>query len=225
MRILPAVLLGAAAAAAQERERVDLAAEADLHFELGTERFRAHDYRAALEHFLFSNRLVPNRNVVFDIAETYAQLKQFPEAYRAYNQALEGEADAKERARIEKALQRVAGSVAVLRVRTEPPGATLYVDRKDLGARGSSPAVLAFAAGTYRVLAELPGYEAAVSDPISARPGSDATVSLVLRRLLRPVRALGQPVGAEVRAGTRERCALPRQLRVPIGKATLTAPA
>ncbi len=225
MRILPALLLCAAAAAAQERERVDLAAEADLHFELGTERFRAHDYRAALEHFLFSNRLVPNRNVVFDIAETYAQLKQFPEAYRAYNQALEGEADAKERARIEKALQRVAGSVAVLRVRTEPPGATLYVDRKDLGARGSSPAVLAFAAGTYRVLAELPGYEAAVSDPISARPGSDATVSLVLRRLLRPVRALGQPVGAEVRAETGERCALPCELQLPIGKATLTASA
>src|SRR5436853_254823 len=83
---------------------------------------------AALEHFLASNRLVPNRNVVFDIAETYAQLKDFPDAYRYYVQALEAETDPAERARIEKSLQKVAHTVAVLRVRTNPPGATLYID-------------------------------------------------------------------------------------------------
>ena len=157
MKMLALLLLCAFAAAAQERARVDLADEADLHFEMGTERFRAHDYRSALEHFLLSNRLVPNRNVVFDIAETFAQLKAYPDAYRYYIQALEQETDAKERTRIEKAIARVTASVAVLRVRTEPPGATLYIDRKDLGARGSSPSVLAFAPGKYQVLAELPG--------------------------------------------------------------------
>ena len=34
------------------------------------ERYTASDYRGALEHFLASNRLVPNRNVVFDIDVT-----------------------------------------------------------------------------------------------------------------------------------------------------------
>jgi len=128
MKIALVLFLVAAAAPAEEapRPRVDLADEADLHFELGAERFRAHDYKSALEHFLLSNRLVPNRNVVFDIANTYAQLKQYPDAYRYYIQALEGESDAKERAKIEKAIARVAPSVAVLRVHTDPPGATLY---------------------------------------------------------------------------------------------------
>ena len=223
-KLLP-FFLCAAAAVAQERPRVDLADEADLHFELGTERFRAHDYRAALQHFLLSNRLVPNRNVVFDIAETYAQLKAYPDAYRYYTLALEQEPDAGERARIEKSLARVAAGVAVLRVRTEPPGATLYVDRKDLGARGSSPSVLAFAPGKFRVLAELPGYEPAWSQPIDARAGSDVVVQLALEQILRTVRVAGQPRGALVRADSGASCALPCELSLPLGKVAVTASA
>ena len=223
MRTFALLALCAAAAAAQTR--VDLADEADLHFQLGTEAFRAHDYRSALEHFLASNRLVPNRNVVFDIAETYAQLRQYPDAYRYYTQALEAEPDAAEQARIRKSLQRVAHGVAVLRVRTEPPGATLYVDRKDLGARGQSPAVLAFAPGRYRVLAELPGYEPASSAEIDAPAGSDVPVELSLRRIVRPVRIAGQPAGATVSADSGERCSLPCELSVPPGKVELTAQA
>jgi outer membrane receptor protein involved in Fe transport len=214
------LLGGALAASAQTR--VDVADEADLHFSIGTERFRAHDYRAALEHFLLSNRLVPNGNVIFDIAETYAQLKQYPDAYRYYTQALEGESDAKERARMEKAIARVASSVAVLRIRTEPPGAIIYVDREDLGARGSSPLVLAFAAGKYRVLAKAPGYEPAWSQEIDARLGSDTRVELRLKRVLGPVRIEGTPAGAEVKADSGESCALPCELLLPVGKVTLT---
>jgi outer membrane receptor protein involved in Fe transport len=217
------VLLCALSAAAQTR--VDVADEADLHFSIGNERFRARDYRGALEHFLLSNRLAPNRNVVFDIAETYAQLKQYPDAYRYYSQALEGETDDKERARIEKAIARVASSVAVLRVRTDPPGATLFVDREDLGARGSSPLVLAFAPGKYRVLARMSGYEPAWSQEVEARLGSDTRIDLRLDRVMRAVRLQGTPPGAEIRSDSGERCALPCELQLPVGKVTVTASA
>src|SRR6185503_17621754 len=110
----------------------DLADEADLQFGLGAEAYQRGDFRAALEHFLASNRLVPNRNVLYNIARVYEQLKKFPEAYRYYTQALEGENDAVARSKIETALQQLGQSVAVVRVETDPPGATLYVDRKDL---------------------------------------------------------------------------------------------
>src|SRR5262249_6734806 len=60
----------------------DTADEAELHFQLGAERYQAGDFKGALEHFLASNRLVPNRNVLFNIARTYEQLKQSPDAYR-----------------------------------------------------------------------------------------------------------------------------------------------
>ena len=45
----------------------------------------------ALEHFLASNRLVPNRNVVYNIARAYEQLSRYADAHRAYTQALDGE--------------------------------------------------------------------------------------------------------------------------------------
>jgi outer membrane receptor protein involved in Fe transport len=205
--------------------QADVAGEADLHFTLGAERFRAHDYRAALEHFLASNRLAPNRNVMFNLAETYAQLKQYPDAYRYYAQALEGERDPSEQARIERALRRVAASVAVLRVRSDPPGATVYVDREDLGARGTAPLLLAFPAGKYRILARAPGYEAASSEEIDAKAGSDTLVDLKLVRIERPVRLAGAPAGAEVRADTGQFCALPCELKLPVGRVVLTASA
>ena len=112
----------------------DLADEADLQFDLGSERFRNREYRGALEHFLASNRLVPNRNVVANIGATYAALKQYAEAYRYYTQALEGETDPREKAELERALAKVAPLVAVLRVTSTPPGATVFIDRREGGA-------------------------------------------------------------------------------------------
>src|SRR5260370_2135420 len=82
----------------------NLADEAELEFELGADRYKAADFRGALEHFLASNRLVPNRNVVFNIARSYEQLKQSADAYLYFTQALEGEIDQATRARIEEAL-------------------------------------------------------------------------------------------------------------------------
>src|SRR4051812_35501660 len=83
----------------------DLADEADLQFNLGADRYEAGDFKGALEHFLASNRLVGNRNVVFNIARTYEQLRRAPDAYRYYVQALDGETNAPARKRIEEAIQ------------------------------------------------------------------------------------------------------------------------
>ena len=69
-----------------------VADEADLHFQLARRAATQRgEFRGALEHFLFSNRLVPNRNVVFNIARTYEQLKRYADAHRYYVDALEGE--------------------------------------------------------------------------------------------------------------------------------------
>src|SRR4051812_11520802 len=68
--------------------------EADLHFQIGAEAYKKSDFTTALEHFLASNRLVPNRNVMFNIARAYEQLQRYPEAYRYYVDAGRGESDA-----------------------------------------------------------------------------------------------------------------------------------
>ena len=118
----------------------DLADEADLQFQLGADRYRDGDYRGALEHFLASNRLVPNHNVGFNIARSYEQLKQYPEAFRYYTQAMEGESDPQARERVQPRSRKSSRNVAVLRIETDPPGATIYIGRRDLGPRGTARA-------------------------------------------------------------------------------------
>src|SRR5262245_18472265 len=72
-----------------------LADEAELHFRLAAEAYTKGDYTYALEHFLASNRLVPNRNVVYNIARTFERLQRFADAHRYYVDALQGETDTK----------------------------------------------------------------------------------------------------------------------------------
>lgn len=59
------------------------AAEADLQFRLGVSEFASRDFMGALEHLLMSNRLSPNKNVVYNIARCYEQLGEPELAYQA----------------------------------------------------------------------------------------------------------------------------------------------
>jgi outer membrane receptor protein involved in Fe transport len=202
----------------------DVADEADLQFTLGAERYQAGDYRAALEHFLSSNRLVPNRNVLFNIARTFEALKQYPDAYKYYARALQGETDAAARARIDEALKRMAPNVAILKVTTDPPGATLYLDRKDLGQRGAGPQTFGLPAGKYSVIAEAAGYEDATSQPIEVRIGATATIDLKLKRILGTVRVEGEAQGAQVRVDREDgppASTIPGEIELPPGRHTL----
>ena len=158
----------------------DLADEADLQFQLGAARYRDGDYLGALEHFLASNRLVPNRNVSFNIARSFEKLKQYPAAFRYYTQALDGETDSEAKARVETALELIKPNVAVLKIVTNPPGATVYIDRRDLGPRGTSPRLLGLAPGRYKVIVDLAGYMPAEASDIDAQLARETTVDLKL---------------------------------------------
>src|SRR5688572_29425332 len=91
----------------------DTADEADLKFRLGAEAYQRGDYRGALQHFLGSNRLVANHNVIYNIARCYEELKQYPEAYRYFTLALKAETDKDVQARIQRALGSIKQFVAV----------------------------------------------------------------------------------------------------------------
>lgn len=176
----------------------DVADEADHLFTLGAERYQDKDYKEALMHFLASNRLVRNRNVMFNIARTYEHMRQFADAYRYYQHALDGETDAAVKQRIKESLQRIGPSIALLKVESDPPGALVYLNRKDLGDRGTAPQTLALVPGTYTVIAELQGYDEATSPPVEIKIGAEKTVTLKLTRVVGTVRVTGAD-GAAVR--------------------------
>ena len=214
-------ILCASVLCVQQSRADDLADEADLQFTLGAEKYQAGDYRSALEHFLVSNRLVPNKNVVFNIARAFEQLKQYPEAFRYYTTALDQENDQAARARIDTAIARISPFVAVLDIVTDPPGATIFIDRKDLGPRGSSPRKLALPPGKYKVMVEMNGYESADAAELEVKPGTPRPVRLSLKRILGTLQLQGEPVGADVRVDNETgpvTCKLPCKTDLPPGR-------
>lgn len=176
----------------------DVADESEVQFNLGAERYQAGDFTQALAHFLASNRLANNRKVLFNIARTYEQLKQYAEAHRYYSRSMEGETDSAVLVRAKEAIERVATRVALLSIETDPPGAHLYLNRKDLGERGTAPQRIALPPASYRVIATLPGYEEASSDLVDVTIGAERSIKLKLRRIVGTLR-VARPKGAAVR--------------------------
>ena len=214
-----ALLVGTLLLAPKLARADDLADQAELEFSLGAEAYQRAEYKLALEHFLISNRLVANKNVLFNIARSYEQLKSYPAAFRYYSLALENETDREAKAKITTALGQIKRYVMVLRVTTRPVGATLYIDRKDLGARGASPQLLGLAPRAYKLLAEYPGYEPATIDVPAGVPGQELAVDLELKPILGEVSFSGA-------AGTRVNidgepdaaaCAIPCTRSIPAG--------
>ncbi len=202
----------------------DLADEADLKFRLGAEAYQRGDYRAALEEFLASNRLVPNRNVAYNIARCYEQLKQFPEAFRYYSVALVAEADEGARARIERSLAAIRKFIAVLEIETSPPGATIFIQRRDLGPRGNAPVALGLKSGDYLVLADLPGHHPARLEVRGLGAGDTRRITLVLEPLRGTLEIGGPAAGASVRVDDRHAapsCQAPCELQLNEGEHTL----
>ena len=217
-----AVPVCAAVALAPAGARADgTADEAELHFRMGAKAFARGDYEGALAHFLHCNRLAPNRNVLFNIATAFEQLKRYVDAHRYYVEALEGEADPSARAATVAGVARVRPHVAVLDVETTPPGATIYIDRKDLGSQGRAPRPFALPAGRYRVIAELDGYEPAVSEPVYVVLGGEKKVALALSRIVGTVHvAVEGGVSAAVRVDDERgsvACRAPCDLDLPPG--------
>src|SRR5688572_474577 len=172
----------------------DSADEAELHFELGAEAYQAGDFRAAVEHFLMSNRLSPNANVTHNIARAYERLSRYPEAYRYYQLALLSVTRPDAKVQIEQALLALEEWVITIDVTTVPTGATIYVDRVELGARGEAPRRFGLAAGTYRIIARKEGFRDAEVQLEELAAGQSKTVVLRLEPLLGRISVSGANV-------------------------------
>lgn len=215
----------AAAPFSAHAEGEDTADESELRFQLGAEAYQGGDHRKALEHFLVSNRLSPNQNVAFNIARAYEKLDRFPEAYRYYQQALRGTWSPEERAQLEKALGDLEDSVVVLSVSTEPRGATLYIDRVELGARGEVPKNLGLSPGKYKVIVRKAGHKEASVTLDFLKEGERKDVHLTLQPLLGTVVVSGTNLdGARVfteLSDEKAACDAPCELSLPPGVMTI----
>jgi len=201
--------------------------EAEAAFQLGNRAYLAGDFRVALFHYFMSNRIAPNRKVIFNIARCYEELGAFVEAYRYYQShqrtLAPGEADGGESA---AALTRLASKVALVEVVTDPPGATVFIGRRDLGAYGETPLLLALPAGKYDVLLDKPGWVSAEQEGIEASVARRVKVETALVKIVGRLEVTGSPEGAEVTveetSGQTVKGTLPGVLTAAAGQLVMT---
>jgi outer membrane receptor for ferrienterochelin and colicins len=172
--------------------------EADVAFEVGNEAYARGQYTEALRAYFSSYRLVPNRNVLFNIARCYEALARYNEAYRYYNDLAQQRLPEGDEAEVRRALERLRPKVALVRVTTVPPGAEVLMDREDLGVRGLSPQTLALPPGRHKVMVRKEGYRPA-EETIHVVRGSSLSQEFNLELIIGEVKLSGTPVGAEVR--------------------------
>ena len=169
-------------------------AEARVYFEEGNRLFEKANrsrgaqqeelFRRALEAYVDSLQIVRSRNALFNAAIVLGELGRNDEAFNYFSEYLgvEGlsEADREEAARRRDALR---GDVAVLQVTSEPSGALVWVDRKDLAPRGETPIEIAVRPGAHRVFVEREGFEPVAQSEAMVR-GETTVMALSLLPVL-----------------------------------------
>jgi hypothetical protein len=144
-------------------------AEARVYFEEGNRLYeqasgarggqRTTLLQRSLEAYVDSLRIVRSRNALFNAAIVLGELGRDDESFNYFGEYLRIEelpaADREDATRRRDALR---NEVAVLQVTTEPEGALLWVDRKDLAPRGETPIELALPPGEHRTFVEKDGY-------------------------------------------------------------------
>jgi outer membrane receptor protein involved in Fe transport len=183
---------------AQAEGQTEAAAEANLQFNLGVAAFRKGDYEQALSHFFISNRLAPNHRLFLNIALCYEQLSRYVEAYRYYDAFAAANEDPQMARSVQEALARVKPYVALLRIDSDPPGATIFLNRRELGSYGVTPRDVAVVPADYQVILELRGHQPLQAAASVGSAGAEARVSGKLERILGTLQLGGSPEGATV---------------------------
>jgi len=204
-------LLGLTSPSAAAAQSTSANAEARVYFQEGNRLYeQASDARGAqrttllqrsLEAYVDSLRIVRSRNALFNAAIVLGELGRNDESFNYFGEYLriEGLASA-DREEATRRRDELRSEVAVLQVTTEPEGALLWVDRKDLAPRGETPIELALPPGEHSTFIEKDGYTS-VERTQKAVQGETTVMELVLLPLpIEPVVPVA--LGLSIRAGT-----------------------
>ena len=202
--------------------------EAQFRFLRGNGFYRQGRFEEALSEYYLSNGLVPNRNVEFNIARCLEKLRRFEEAFRAWSALDEEGLPEIEMDTVREAIDRLRPQLALVSVESDPPGAEIYVERRDLGSLGQTPKLIAVAEGRASIILEHHGHRPAEL-VVEAQRGAQRNLNARLERIFGTVAFPGLPPGASVRRGSAGGEVLRQgagELRLPPGRHVLvtTAP-
>src|SRR3989440_309055 len=200
-----------------------VADEADFRFHRGVSLYGRGHTAEALSEFLASDRLVRNRNVIQNVARCFERLRMYNEAWRWYSELVAEPLPEGERRDLAAALERLRPSVALLRVFSDPPGATVYLDRKALAGRGQTPVTLALPPGAATAIVEASGHKPAEAR-VEVRIGKISLLQLPPPRIQGDIEVEGSPRSFELRMDGPDapvQLAASGRARVPAGRHVL----
>jgi tetratricopeptide (TPR) repeat protein len=123
----------------------------------GQKAFDSGDYQEAKDAFQKAYDTVPNPVVLLSIAESQIHLKELDEAIANLERYLEERPGADDRAEVEKRIEEVKQTPAVLAIMSDPSGADISVDGIDT--YKTTPAEIELAPGEHTVELSLSGRE------------------------------------------------------------------
>ncbi len=178
---------------AHAQDKLVLARE---HFERGTAYFKERKYDLALKELMQAYVLDPNPSLVYNIARVHEDMGDLDNAVKFFANFLTIAPKAKNAPAVKKKLAELRLKIerrpksGTINVETEPSGATVRVDGREIG---KSPIQgLALSLGAHGIDVVLEKYEAQHSDIIVA-PGAPQQVRLVLRDSPTPVLLTTEP--------------------------------
>jgi hypothetical protein len=155
-------------------------------------------YAEALSAFLQADQVTPSAASLYNIA-VCAELAHEPSlAFAAYEDYLRaGDPDTERRTGAEKRLAAFLPGLAIAAVTSDPPGATIYVDRAELGSFGETPRRVALEPGEHRVTFQRDGF-VPVTETVTLVKGKSTEVAVRLEPEKGKLTLDVEPAGATV---------------------------
>ncbi|MBU0551372.1 TonB-dependent receptor [Myxococcota bacterium] len=193
--------------------------EADIEFRLGNDAYRSGDFKKALSHYFSSYRIVPNKNVIFNIATCYERISSDVEAYRYYNTYLNSITNEDDKIKVNQALSRVKNKLGFIKVETSPPGALIFLNRKDLGDYGVSPQLIPVVPGKYNVILLKNGFNENRANGLIISSNETQNINVNLDQIQGVLSLSGEPKNVIISSedfGKLE-LTLPKDVNIPVG--------
>ena len=129
----------------------------------GRKAYAAGDYEGAIAEFKAAFDIKASTGALFNIAKSYEKMGRYEEAIDYFQQYLDLEPNATDRADIEESIKRLKQSIRSrfqeLSVASDPPGADIYLDDRNTGLQGQTNFRFKVTPGPHTLYIDLNGFE------------------------------------------------------------------